>query len=216
MTEEQTLPGLESAIQEMERNALQEDKVDQLPTYTAERVANYEPKRYELAARLLFTENISRRTICKWLHMSPNTLSAIEVRELRMHPERVQKLKEEANAEIEQLKRMGREALRARFFDKNAMLKTSAKEIASILKILDEMSNDSVPPSTSTNRNTDENEYVDAIAERYDDGFGREKISAPETDNRKEVAAPETCSGRDESADRRAETAEENAGASDQ
>ena len=94
----------------------------ELPTYTAERVANYEPKRYELAARLLFTENISRRTICKWLHMSPNTLSAIEVRELRIHPERVEKLKEEANAEIEQLKRMGREALRARFFDKNAII----------------------------------------------------------------------------------------------
>lgn len=216
MTEEQTLPGLESAIQEMERNALQEDKVDQLPTYTAERVANYEPKRYELAARLLFTENISRRTICKWLHMSPNTLSAIEVRELRINPERVKQLKAEANAEIEQLKRMGREALRARFFDKNAMLKTSAKEIASILKILDELSNDSVPPSTSTNRNTDENEYVDAIAEWQEDGFEREKISAPETTNRQEAAAPATCSGHTESADKHAEPAEKEAGADGQ
>ena len=215
MTEEQTLPGLESAIQEMERNALQEDKIDQLPTYTAERVANYEPKRYELAARLLFTENISRRTICKWLHMSPNTLSAIEVRELRINPERVKQLKAEANAEIEQLKRMGREALRARFFDKNAMARTSTKEIASILKILDEMNNDTVP-DTNTNRNTGENEYIDTISEWQEDGFGREKISAPETDNRKEVAAPTTHPDRDESADKHAEPAEKEAGADGQ
>jgi len=214
MSETPTLPGLEDAVAKMEATAASETEIDKMPVYTAERVAAYDPKRYELAARLLFAENMSRRTICRWLHMSPNTLSAIEVRELRMHPERVQKLKEEANAEIEQLKRMGREALRARFFDKNAMLKTSAKEIASILKILDEMSNDSVPPSTSTNRNTDENEYVDAIAEWSDDGFGREKIPAPQSGN--ENAAPATCSSRDECQDKCAESAEDNAGASGQ
>ena len=125
---------------QMEAEALDDKQLDKLPTYTAERVANFEPKRYELAARLLFAENISRRTICKWLHMSPNTLSAIEVRELRLNPKRIASLKAEAQAEIEQLKRIGREALRARFFDENALDKVGIKELASTLKILDEMS----------------------------------------------------------------------------
>lgn len=189
MTNEQTLPGLEGAIEEMESNALKETEVDKLPTYTAERVANYEPKRYELAARLLFAENISRRTICKWLHMSPNTLSAIEVRELRMNPKRVENLKKEAEAEIEQIKRMGREALRARFFDKTAMDKTSTKDIASILKIMNDMTN-GTGQNNNTNRNEEENEYIEAIAEWTEDGFGKEKNSAPEINDRLEVEAP--------------------------
>ena len=189
MKTEQTLPGLESAIAEMETSALSDTDVNALPTYTAERVANFEPKRYELAARLLFAENISRRTICKWLHMSPNTLSAIEVRELRMHPERTEKLREEATAEIEQLKRMGREALRARFFDKKAMEKTSAKEIATILKILDEMKTYNASTANGANRNTEDNAYIEAISSWSDNGFEQGKNSAPETENRLEVAA---------------------------
>lgn len=215
MSETPTLPGLEDAVAKMEAAAASETEVDKLPVYTAERVAAYEPKRYELAARLLFAENMPRRTICRWLHMSPNTLSAIEVREMRQHPERIVALQTEARAEIEQLKRMGREALRARFFDKEAMEKTSAKEIASILKLLDDMSECT---NAESNRNANEsangNDYIDAIASWSEDGFGREKIPAPQSGN--ENAAPATCSSRDECQDKCAESAEDNAGASGQ
>lgn len=191
MSDELTLPGLESAIAEMEKKALTDKEVKGLPTYTAERVANYEPERYELAARLLFAENMSRRTICRWLHMSPNTLSAIEVRELRLHPERVEELKRESAAEIEQLKRVGREALRARFFDNDAVKKIPAKEIALILKLLDEMSERNRPEAPQNpNRNTENNDYIDAMSSWQEDGFGREKNSAPETVDANNDAAP--------------------------
>ena len=187
-----TLPGLEGAIQKMEEEALDDMQLDKLPTYTAERVANFEPKRYELAARLLFAENISRRTICKWLHMSPNTLSAIEVREIRLNPERIASLKAEANAELEQLKRIGREALRARFFDEKALEKIGIKELASTLKILDEMSVET-EENKNGNRNieSEPNEYIETIGSWKDDGsgFGREKISAPENSDCLEDAA---------------------------
>ena len=190
MKETPTLPGLEDAIAKMEKNAIADNEIDKQPTFTAERVANFDPKRYELAAHLLFAENISRRTICKWLHMSPNTLSAIEVRELKLHPELVQKLQAEAMAEIEQLKRVGREALRARFFDKKAMDDISAKEIASILKLLTEMSDQENTKGSEANRNT-QNDYIDAISSwNESDGFGREKKFAPETVEGLEVAAP--------------------------
>ena len=185
------LPGLEDAIAKMEEQAIADNEIDKQPTFTAERVANFDPKRYELAVRLLFAENISRRTICKWLHMSPNTLSAIEVRELKLHPELIQELQDEAMAEIEQLKRMGREALRARFFDKKAMEGTSAKEIASILKLLTEMSDTQEPQqSNQANRNT-KNDYIDAISSWNEDGFGLGKNSAPEITEGLEVAARE-------------------------
>ena len=122
--------------------------------------------------------------------MSPNTLSAIEVRELKLHPELIQELKDEAIAEIEQLKRMGREALRARFFDKKAMEGTSAKEIASILKLLTEMSEPNNTQEPQANRNT-KNDYIDAISSWNEDGFGAGKNSAPEITEGLEVAARE-------------------------
>ena len=185
-----TLPGLEGAILQMEAEALDDKQLDELPQYTAERVANFEPKRYELAARLLFAENISRRTICKWLHMSPNTLSAIEVRELRLHPEQIESLKSEANAELEQLKRIGREALRARFFDEKALEKVGIRELASTLKILDEISVETVGNKNGNrNTNSEPNEYIEAIGSWEDDGFGREKNSAPENADSLEDAA---------------------------
>lgn len=173
------LPGMESAMAEMDADAMTDAEVDKLPTFTAERVANYDPKRYALAARLLFAENISRRTICKWLHMSPNTLAAIEARELRIHPERIAELQAEATAEIAQLKRIGREELRARFFDKEAMKNISAKEIASILKTLEDMSVNYVQKPKESNRNAETNDYIEAIATWSEDGFGGEKNSAP-------------------------------------
>lgn len=175
------LPGLEDALEQMQAKAASDNDIDTMPVYTAERIAAHDKDRYALAARLLFAENISRRTICKWLHMSPNTLSAIEVRELRMHPEIVQKLQEESKAEIAQLKRLGLEAMRARFFDEKAMSKTSIKDIASALKTLKELSDDEVKPqSQESNRNT-ENDYIDLIDENSPYGLSREKISAPET-----------------------------------
>lgn len=179
--QEPILPGLEVAIADMESDALSDTAIESLPVYTAERVAVHDTDRYNLAARLLFAENISRRTICRWLHMSPNTLSAIEVRELRLHPELINKLRAEAAAEITQLKRLGLEAMRARFFDKKAMSKTSIKDIASALKTLKELSDDEVKPqSQESNRNT-ENDYIDLIDENSPYGLSREKISAPET-----------------------------------
>jgi hypothetical protein len=144
MTTEPILPGLEDAFTAMQMNAASADAIEKLPVFTAERVAVHDKDRYDLAARLLFSENISRRTICKWLHMSPNTLSAIEVRELRLHPEYVKALQEESKAEIEQLKRLGLEAMRARFFDKKAMSKTGLKDIATCVKLLNEMSSSPV------------------------------------------------------------------------
>ncbi len=188
MNEPPTLPGLESAIAEMEHTAITDKEVDELPTFTGERVAVYEPERYALAARLLFAENISRRTICKWLHMSPNTLSAIEAREIRLHPESIKALRIEAQAELEQLKRLGREALRARFFDKKGLEDTSLKELASTLKLLDEMSKENT--IQEANRNTEKsenNEYYEIIEENR---FGGEKILAPQTEPRNELAAP--------------------------
>lgn len=189
--EEPILPGLESALAKIQDNAMPDEQIEKLPTYTAERIAHYEPDRYELAARLLFAENVSRRTICKWLHMSPNTLSAIEVRELRLHPERIAELQEEAKAEIAQLKRMGREALRARFFDKNAVDKISAKELASILKLLEDMSTTNSTQNTTenANRNTEQNDYIDVVAEWTENRFGREKNSAPGKHDRLEDEA---------------------------
>lgn len=189
-----TLPGLEDEIARMEQDAISDAEITQLPTYTAERVANYEPKRYELAARLLFAENLSRRTICKWLKMSPNTLSAIEVRELRLHPELVKKLQQEAKAEIVQIMRMGREELRARFFDKDAIAKTSTKDIATIIKILDDMESKKGIDETEPNRNTG-NDYIDAIWQESDDGFKRGKKSAPENLNANKDAAPKNAPG---------------------
>lgn len=186
MNGEQTLPGLESAIAEMEARAITDQEVDALPTFTGERVAVYEPERYALATRLLFSENISRRTICKWLHMSPNTLAAIEAREIKLHPESIEALQREARAEIEQLKRMGREALRARFFDKKRLEDTSLKELASTLKLLDDMSvAHRVPEPNRNTEKTEDNEYIDVLES---DGFGREKISAPQSGY--ELAAP--------------------------
>lgn len=174
-----TLPGLESAIAEMEKTAITDKEVDELPTFTGERVAIYEPKRYALAARLLFAENISRRTICKWLHMSPNTLSAIEAREIKLHPESIEALKLEAQAELEQLKRLGREALRARFFDKKGLEDTSLKELASTLKILDEMSKENAVPESNRNaENSGGNEYFEIIESN---GFGEKEFPAPES-----------------------------------
>lgn len=178
--QEPILPGLEVAIAGMESDALSDTAIESLPVYTAERVAVHDTDRYNLAARLLFAENISRRTICRWLHMSPNTLSAIEVRELRLHPELINKLRAEAAAEITQLKRLGLEAMRARFFDPKAMSKTSIKDIASTLKTLAELSGDIQPDVPESNRNT-ENDYIDLIDENSPYGLSREKISAPET-----------------------------------
>ena len=175
------LPGLEDALAQMQAKAASDNDIDTMPVYTAERIAAHDKDRYALAARLLFAENISRRTICRWLHMSPNTLSAIEVRELRLHPELVQKLQEESKAEIAQLKRLGLEAMRARFFDKDAMSKTSIKDIASALKTLNDLSGDELKPqSPESNRNTD-NDYIDLIDENSPYGLSREKNSAPET-----------------------------------
>ena len=181
--QEPILPGLEVAIADMESSALSDTAIESLPVYTAERVAVHDTDRYNLAARLLFAENISRRTICRWLHMSPNTLSAIEVRELRLHPELIKKLRAEAAAEITQLKRLGLEAMRARFFDQKAMSKTSIKDIASTLKTLEELSGDIQPNVPESNRNTQENEYLDIIdvdEPNGENGLSREKISAPE------------------------------------
>lgn len=190
MTTEPILPGLEDAFTAMQMNAASDDAIEKLPVFTAERVAVHDKDRYELAARLLFSENISRRTICKWLHMSPNTLSAIEVRELRLHPEYVKALQEESKAEIEQLKRLGLEAMRARFFDKNAMSKTGLKDIATCVKLLNEMSSSPVQGEPqNTNRNTD-NDYIDLIDKNspyY--GLCRGKSSAPETADCLEVEA---------------------------
>lgn len=194
MNQTPTLPGMESAIAEMERAAITDEEVERLPTFTGERVAIYEPKRYELAARLLFAENISRRTICKWLHMSPNTLSAIETREIRLHPESVEALKDEAKAELEQLKRLGRQALRERFFDKKELERTSLKELASTLKLIDEMSKECYVKSTNRNtKDNTENEYIEIIE---NNGFGGEKNSAQQTGDRNEIAAPENCETR--------------------
>lgn len=179
--DELILPGFEDALAQMQAKAASDNDIDTMPVYTAERIAAHDKDRYALAARLLFAENISRRTICRWLHMSPNTLSAIEVRELRLHPELVQKLQEESKAEIAQLKRLGLEAMRARFFDKDAMSKTSIKDIASALKTLNDLSGDELKPqSPESNRNTD-NDYIDLIDEHSPYGLSREKISAPET-----------------------------------
>lgn len=178
--QEPILPGLEVAIADMESDALSDTAIESLPVYTAERVAAHDTDRYNLAARLLFAENISRRTICRWLHMSPNTLSAIEVRELRLHPELIKKLRVEAAAEITQLKRLGLEAMRARFFDQKAMSKTSIKDIVSTLKTLAELSGDIQPDVPESNRNTQENEYLDILDVDEPNGLSREKISAPE------------------------------------
>lgn len=178
--QEPILPGLEVAIAEMESDALSDTAIESLPVYTAERVAVHDTDRYNLAARLLFAENISRRTICRWLHMSPNTLSAIEVRELRLHPELINKLRTEAAAEITQLKRLGLEAMRARFFDQKAMSKTSLKDIVSTLKTLAELSGDIQPDVPESNRNTQDNDYLDVLDVDEPNGLSREKISAPE------------------------------------
>ena len=191
MTTDPILPGFEDAFAAMQENAASDDAIEKLPVFTAERVAAHDKDRYELAARLLFSENISRRTICKWLHMSPNTLSAIEVRELRLHPEYVRALQEESKAEIEQLKRLGLEAMRARFFDQKAMSKTGLKDIASCIKLLNEMSGTPVQgESQEANRNTD-NEYIELVDKNspYYGLLGK-KISAPETVDCLEVAAP--------------------------
>ena len=191
MTTEPILPGFEDAFAAMQENAASDDAIEKLPVFTAERVAAHDKDRYELAARLLFSENISRRTICKWLHMSPNTLSAIEVRELRLHPEYVRALQEESKAEIEQLKRLGLEAMRARFFDQKAMSKTGLKDIATCVKLLNEMSSSPVQgESQEANRNTD-NEYIELVDKNspYYGLLGK-KISAPETVDCLEVEAP--------------------------
>ena len=187
--QEPILPGLEVAIANMESGALSDTAIESLPVYTAERIAVHDTDRYNLAARLLFAENISRRTICRWLHMSPNTLSAIEVRELRLHPELINKLRAEAAAEITQLKRLGLEAMRARFFDPKAMSKTSIKDIASTLKTLTELSGDIQPDMPESNRNTQENDYLDVLDVDEPNGLSREKNSAPETEDRNYDAA---------------------------
>jgi len=58
--QEPILPGLEVAIADMESSALSDTAIESLPVYTAERVAVHDTDRYNLAARLLFAENISR------------------------------------------------------------------------------------------------------------------------------------------------------------
>ena len=70
--------------------------------------------------------------------------------------------------------------MRARFFDPKAMSKTSIKDIASTLKTLEELSGDIQPDVPESNRNTQENDYLDVLDVDDPNGLSREKISAPE------------------------------------
>ncbi len=147
------------------------------PHYSAERIAAKSPERYALAVRFLFEEKMSDRAICKLLKMSPNTLAAIERREMRINPERLAQMRTEEKTELKQLKRMCRAEIRARFLDEKSLKEVSLKEMTALLKSLDDMDADN-EESPKTNRSTgDDNDYISVVAE-WSDGFGAEENSA--------------------------------------
>lgn len=147
------------------------------PHYSAERIAAKSPERYALAVRFLFEEKISDRAICNLLKMSPNTLAAIERREMRINPRRVEQMKAEEKTELKQLKRMCRAEIRARFLDEKSLKETSLKEMTALLKSLDDMDANG-EESPKTNRSTDDdNDYISVVAD-WSDGFGAEENSA--------------------------------------
>lgn len=160
------LPGLETALAEMERDT---ERGCDSPHFTAELVAARSPERYELAARFLFSERMSRRAICRLLRMSMNTLAAIEAREMRLHPERVEELRVEERIEAAQLRRMCREEIRARLFDEKALADIPLGELTKLMKSLD--APEAAEPGAKPDRRAEEpNEYVEAVSE-WGDGF---------------------------------------------
>jgi len=168
------LPGLETALAAVERDA---ERGCDNPHFTAELVAARSPERYALAARFLFSERMSRRAICRLLRMSMNTLAAIEARELRLHPERVEELRMEERVEAAQLRRMCREEIRARLFDENALADIPLGELTKLIKALEVP--DAAEPGAKRDRRADEpNDYVEAMAE-WGDGFRGGENPAP-------------------------------------
>lgn len=148
------------------------------PHYSADRIAAKSPERYELAVRFLFDERLPDRAICRMLKMSPNTLAAIERREMRENPKRIAQMQAEAKTELKQLKRMCRAEIRARFLDEKTMSELPLKDITALLKTLEEMDEDAKSEVGKTNRSESEaNEYISVVAE-WSDGLGEGKNSA--------------------------------------
>lgn len=169
------------------------------PHYSAERIAEKSPDRYALAVRLIFRERMPHRAICRLLGMSPNSLAAIERREMRLNPAKVDEMRSEERIEAAQLRRMCREEIRARFLDETAMQDTSLKELTSLLKTLNDMDAERTA-TAEPNRNAEEgNDYVTVVAE-WQDGFTAEENSAGGSPRGEPVSRESTTEGADDGA----------------
>lgn len=189
IAQEIALPGFDALIETKAETDKKDVGADlRTQNFTAERLARNYPGKYALAARAFFEKSRSAESICDILQISPQTMHALIERECLARG--VFELKAHIRTKAASAAHKAVVKLQELLDDDDAVRKAGIAGLTNAIKALTSADTPEKPTEgEKANREDAPNEYLDMVESNGTYGFEREKISAPQRQDRNECGA---------------------------